>query len=57
MWAILRRDRHDEALQRPADHPAAGELLRELTIDPTRDYQPSGKTRYPHRKTNDPEPP
>jgi transposase InsO family protein len=37
-------------------HAATGELLRELTIDPTRDYQPSGKTRYPHRKTNDPEP-
>ena len=23
-----------------------GELLRELTLDPTRDYQPSGKDRY-----------
>ncbi|WP_221740344.1 hypothetical protein [Mycolicibacter terrae] len=23
-----------------------GELLRELTIDPTRDYQPTGKDRY-----------
>ena len=33
-----------------------GELLRELTIDPTRDYQPSGKPRYPN-KTNDPGPP
>ena len=25
---------------------ATGELLRELTIDPDRDYQPSGKDRY-----------
>ena len=37
-------------------HATTGELLRELTIDPTRDYQPTGKTRYP-KKTNDPEPP
>ena len=37
-------------------HAATGELLRELTIDPTRDYQPSGKPRYPN-KTNDPGPP
>jgi transposase InsO family protein len=29
---------------------ATGELLRELTINPNRDYQPTGKTRYPHRK-------
>jgi transposase InsO family protein len=37
-------------------HAATGELLRELTVDPTRDYQPSGKTRYPHRKTEKTEP-
>jgi hypothetical protein len=33
-----------------------GELLREFTIDPTRDYQPTGKTRYPHRKPKKTEP-
>lgn len=37
-------------------HAATGELLRDLIIDPSRDYQPSGKPRY-HPKTNDPEPP
>jgi hypothetical protein len=31
-----------------------GELLRELTINP--DYQPTGKTRYPHRNTKQTEP-
>ena len=30
---------------------ATGELLRELTIDPSRDYQPTGKNRYPRRRT------
>jgi len=35
---------------------ATGELLRELTIDPTRDYQPTGNTRYPHRKPKKTEP-
>jgi transposase InsO family protein len=38
---------------------ATGQLLRELTLDPTRDYQPTGApkgpTRDPH-KTNNPEP-
>ena len=29
---------------------ATGELLRELTIDPTRDYQPTGAPRGPTRK-------
>lgn len=29
-----------------------GELLRELTIDPTRDYQPTGKDRHAHRRHN-----
>ncbi|MGB8652063.1 MAG: hypothetical protein WCD35_15535, partial [Mycobacteriales bacterium] len=37
-------------------HAATGELLRELTIDPQRDYQPTGKPRYP-RKANGSEPP
>ena len=37
-------------------HAATGELLRELTIDPSRDYQPSGKSRYPSRKTEKTEP-
>ncbi len=40
-------------------HAATGELLREVTLDPTRDYQPTGApkgpTRDPH-KTNNPEP-
>ena len=25
-----------------------GELIRELTLDPTRDYQPTGRDRYAH---------
>ncbi|MCA1695570.1 MAG: integrase core domain-containing protein, partial [Actinobacteria bacterium] len=29
---------------------ATGELLRELTIDPSRDYQPTGKDRYTRRR-------
>ncbi|MGQ0631852.1 MAG: IS481 family transposase [Sporichthyaceae bacterium] len=36
---------------------ATGELLRELTIDPTRDYQPTGRTLNPGpRKRNSPNP-
>ncbi len=30
---------------------ATGELLRELTLDPTRDYQPTGKPRGPKRRS------
>jgi hypothetical protein len=30
---------------------ATGELLRELTINPARDYQPTGNPRYPKPKT------
>jgi len=30
---------------------ATGELLRELTLDPARNYQPTGKPRRPKRKT------
>ena len=30
---------------------ATGELLRELTLDPTRDYQPTGAPKGPTRKT------
>jgi hypothetical protein len=40
-------------------HAATGELLRELTLDPTRDYQPTGAPKGPTRdprKTIDPEP-
>jgi transposase InsO family protein len=37
-------------------HAATGELLRELIIDPTRDYQPTGKSRYPPRETEKTEP-
>ena len=29
-------------------HAATGELLRELTLDPTRDYQPTGSTQRTH---------
>ena len=39
---------------------ATGELLRELTIDPDRDYQPTGRPPGPPpgtgRKTRNPEP-
>jgi transposase InsO family protein len=35
---------------------ATGELLRELTLDPSRDYQPTGKPKRPTRKTNRPTP-
>lgn len=31
-------------------HAATGELLRELDIDPDRDYQPTGRTRYPNKR-------
>ena len=31
-------------------HAATGELLRELTIDPTRDYQPTGRPPGPTPK-------
>jgi hypothetical protein len=31
-------------------HATTGELLRELTIDPTRDYQPTGKPPGPTPK-------
>ncbi|MEJ7707571.1 MAG: hypothetical protein WKF82_10075 [Nocardioidaceae bacterium] len=34
-------------------HAATGELLRELTIDPNRDYQPTGAPKGPTRKPND----
>jgi hypothetical protein len=30
---------------------ATGELLRQLTLDPTRNYQPTGKPRRPKKKT------
>lgn len=29
---------------------ATGELLRELVLDPTRDYQPTGKTHHRQAK-------
>jgi transposase InsO family protein len=38
---------------------ATGELLRDLTLDPTRNYQPTGKPRRPRKhpqKTEDPKP-
>jgi DNA-binding transcriptional ArsR family regulator len=42
---ILTQDLHVRIIAK-----ATGELLRELTLDPDRDYQPSGKPR-PQRKT------
>jgi transposase InsO family protein len=39
-------------------HATTGELLRHLTLDPTRDYQPTGQPpQPPHRKPQQPEPP
>jgi hypothetical protein len=35
---------------------ATGELLRELTIDPTRDYQPTGRPPGPTPKSTSPDP-
>ena len=38
---------------------ATGELLRDLTLDPARNYQPTGKPRRPRkqpRQTKDPKP-
>jgi hypothetical protein len=43
---------------------ATGELIRELTLNPSRDYQPTGRPpgpppgtpRPPHRKQQSPEP-
>jgi hypothetical protein len=34
---------------------ATGELLRELTIDPARDYQPTGRPPGPEKKTPRPQ--
>ena len=33
---------------------ATGELLRELTLDPTRDYQPTGTPKAPNGKSSEP---
>ena len=35
-------------------HAATGKLLRELTLDPTRDYQPTGAPKGPKRKSSEP---
>jgi hypothetical protein len=43
---LLVQDLHVRAID-----AATGELLRELTIDPTRDYQPTGKPPGPTPKT------
>jgi transposase InsO family protein len=37
-------------------HAATGEILRHLTLDPTRDYQPTGKPAGPPPKPTQPEP-
>jgi len=34
---------------------ATGELLRDLTLDPTRDYQPTGRPPGPQPKTSRPQ--
>ena len=52
---MLVRDRHIRII-----NAATGELLRELTLDPNRDYQPTGRPPGPPpgtgRKTRNPEP-
>jgi hypothetical protein len=42
---LLVQDRHIRVID-----SATGELLRELTLDPTRDYQPTGKPPGPAPK-------
>ena len=37
-------------------HAATGEILRHLTLDPTRHYQPTGKPPGPPPKPTQPEP-
>jgi hypothetical protein len=37
-------------------HAATGEILRHLTLDATRDYQPTGKPAGPPPKPPQPEP-
>ena len=37
-------------------HTTTGELLRQLTLDPTRNYQPTGNPRNPPQKRNNPNP-
>ena len=41
---MLIQDRHIRVI-----NAATGELLRDLDLDPTRDYQPTGKPRKPTR--------
>jgi transposase InsO family protein len=43
---ILTQDLHIRIISK-----ATGELLRELTLDPSRDYQPTGKPAGPRRRT------
>jgi hypothetical protein len=43
---ILIHDRHVRVID-----AATGELLRELTLDPSRDYQPTGQHRGPKPRT------
>ncbi len=40
----------------PIINAATGELLRELTLDPTRDYQPLGRPPGPPPKNRKPDP-
>ena len=46
--------RHD--LQVRVINAATGELLRELTLDPDRDYQPTGPTHTPAPQAKTPDP-
>jgi transposase InsO family protein len=48
---LLARDLHIRII-----NAATGELLRDLTLDPSRDYQPTGPARRNPRKHNDSEP-
>jgi len=37
-------------------HATTGELLRELTLDPSRDYQPTGRPKGPQKRQKPPNP-
>ena len=51
---LLAQDTHIRII-----NATTGELLRDLTLDPARNYQPTGKPKRPRkhpRKTKDPKP-
>jgi len=59
---VGRTHAHQRVILLAQDHdirivdPNTGELLRHLTLDPTRDYQPTGAPKGPKPKTKQPEP-